>query len=101
MEQVNITLTFDSKRLEALEFFLQQEKTTVQKRMEESLRQLYEQTVPEVMRGFLDWKAAPNSKPKRPVSKPASKPQPKVEPPQAAPSEADQKGEKTDDRDTH
>ena len=86
MEQVNITLTFDSGRLEALEFFLQQEKTTVQKRMEESLRQLYEQTVPEVMRGFLDWKQSAASKAKRPAPKPASKPQTKVTPPQAAPS---------------
>lgn len=86
MEQVNIILTFDNVRLEALEFFLQQEKTTVQKRMEESLRQLYEQTVPEVMRGFLDWKQSSASKAKRPAPKLANKPQPKVTPPQAVPS---------------
>ena len=86
MANIEITLTFDEKRLEVLEFFLQQEKTTVQKRMEESLRQLYEQTVPEVMRSFLDWKASPSAKAKRPAPKVAAKPQPKAEPTQAAAS---------------
>ena len=53
--------------------------------MDEALKKLYEEKVPETMRGYLDWKQSTASKSKRPA-KPANKPQPKATPPQAAPS---------------
>ena len=70
MEKSEITISFDCERLEALEFYLGKEHSSVQKRMEEALRQLYEQAVPEPVREFLDRKAAP-VRPKRPTAKPA------------------------------
>ena len=47
MKKVNITLTFDDDKLDALEFSLRKEHSSVQARMDDALKQLYEQTVPE------------------------------------------------------
>ena len=38
MEKSEITISFDCERLEALEFYLGKEHSSVQKRMEEALR---------------------------------------------------------------
>ena len=40
MEKVNVELSFDADKLEALEYCLDKERTTVKKRMAESLQQL-------------------------------------------------------------
>lgn len=73
MKKVNITLAFDDEKLDALEFSLHKENSTVQSRMDEALKQLYEKTVPEPVREYLDSKAAPAPKPKRPQKpKPAT-----------------------------
>ena len=65
MKKANITLTFDDDKLDALEFSLKKENASVQSRMDEALKQLYEKTVPEPVREYLDSKAAPAAKPKR------------------------------------
>ena len=65
MKKVNITLAFDDDKLDALEFSLKKENSSVQSRMEDALRQLYEKTVPEPVREYLDSKVAPAAKPKR------------------------------------
>ena len=65
MEKNEITLSFDSEKLEALEFALRKEHSSVRRRLTESLRQLYEQTVPEPVREYLDARSAP-SRPRRP-----------------------------------
>lgn len=67
MKKVNITIAFDDEKLDALEFSLRKENTSVQNRMDEALKQLYENSVPEPVREYLDSKAAPTSKPKRPT----------------------------------
>ena len=54
MKKVNITLTFDDDKLDALEFSLRKEHSSVQARMDDALKQLYEQTVPEAVREYLD-----------------------------------------------
>ena len=72
MQKTNITLTFEDEKLEALEFSLKKEKTSVQAKMDKALHELYEQTVPEAVREYLDNKSAAG-KPKRP-SRPAPKP---------------------------
>lgn len=79
MEKSEITLSFDSEKMEALVFYLKKENTTVQSRMDEALRQLYEKAVPEPLREYLDAKSAPQ-RPKRP---PRSS-QPKAAPPKTA-----------------
>lgn len=73
MKKVNITIAFEEDKLDALEFSLKKENASVQSRMEDALRQLYEKTVPEPVREYLDSKAAPAPKPKRPPK--AAKPQ--------------------------
>ena len=65
MKKTNITLTFDDDKLDALEFSLRKERSSVQSRMDDALKQLYEQVVPEAVREYLDSKAAPAPKPKR------------------------------------
>lgn len=73
MEKVNITLAFDDEKLDALTFSLRKKNNTVQQRMEKLLTQLYESEVPEPVREYLDSRAAPAAKPKRPPKK--TKPQ--------------------------
>jgi hypothetical protein len=72
MKKVNIALSFDEDKLSALEFSLKKEGTSTQVRLEETLAQLYEQTVPVPVREFLDSRAAPPARPRRP-SRPAPK----------------------------
>ena len=65
MEKAEITLSLDSEKMDALAYYLKKESATVQTKMDEALRQLYESAVPEAVREFLDAKSAP-PKPKRP-----------------------------------
>ena len=67
MQKINITLSFEDEKMEALEFSLKKEKTSVQAQMDKALRELYEQTVPEAVREYLDRKCAPAARPKRPA----------------------------------
>ena len=89
MKKVNITLAFDDDKLDALEFSLKKENSSVQSRMEDALRQLYEKTVPEPVREYLDSRAAPAARPRRPA-RPA-KPQPREEPPSALAQPTDER----------
>lgn len=66
MQKTEIILSFDGEKLDALEFYLKKENTTVQKRMNEALTELYERIVPEAVREFLDRKAPP-ARPKHPA----------------------------------
>ena len=50
MQKTEITLSFDGEKLDALEFYLKKENTTVQKRMNEALTELYERIIPEARR---------------------------------------------------
>lgn len=54
MDQKEVKLSFDGEKLEALVFYLKKENTTVQKKMDEALRE------------YLDAKSAP-ARPKRPA----------------------------------
>ena len=73
MKKVNITLTFDDDKLDALEFSLRKEHSSVQEHLEDALNALYEKTVPEPLREYLDSKAVPASKPKRTAKSAAPK----------------------------
>ena len=79
MEKVNITLAFDDEKLGALEFSLRKEHSSVQEHLEDALNALYEKTVPEPVREYLDSRAAPAARPRRPAG--PAKPQPREEPP--------------------
>lgn len=67
MESKNITIGFDATKLDALEFVLRKQRSSVQRRMEEVLQQLYESEVPEAVREYVDSKATPVARPKRPA----------------------------------
>ena len=86
MENNEIKLSFDSEKMEALVIYLKKENSSVQNKMNEALRQLYEQTVPEPVREYLDVKSAPAARPKRPP-RPS---QPKSAAPKQMPAPADQ-----------
>ena len=76
MKKINITLVFDDEKLDALEFSLKKENATVQERMDDALKKLYEKTVPEPVREYLDSKVQPApAKAKRPAKPAAPKPQ--------------------------
>ena len=82
MSKIEVTLTFDDEKLDALEFYLRKENGTVQKRMEEALRKLYEEMVPEEVREFVDRKAAAaRDRSRRSAPKPApARPQAQMQP---------------------
>ena len=76
MQKTNITVAFDDEKLDALEFSLKKAgSTTVQTWLEQTLAQLYEQTVPQPLREYLDRRAAPSPRPKR-LSRPTPKDRP-------------------------
>ncbi len=67
MGEANITINFDAAKLDALEFVLRKQRSSVQRRMAEMLQQLYESEVPEAVREYVDSRAAPAARPKRPT----------------------------------
>ena len=87
MEKTELTVSIEPERLDALNYFLSQDGSSAQKELEKLLTELYEKTVPEDTRGYIESKIAP-TKPKRP-SHPA--PKPKANPP--APQQTEQKKE--------
>ena len=62
MKKATVTVTFDDEKLGALEFSLRKEHSSVQEHLEDALNALYEKTVPEPLREYLDSKAVPASK---------------------------------------
>lgn len=86
MEKVKLFLSIEDEKLEAMEFFLKKDGSSAQKKMEEALKNLYEEVVPEPVREFVEAKAG--GKPKRiaPQSKPKPDPKPKIEQKKEAPS---------------
>lgn len=89
MEKSEITLSFDSERMRALTIYLKMENTTVQEKMDEAMRQLYEKSVPEPVREFLDIVSAPPSRPRRP----SRSSQPKAAEPKPASNPTEQEKE--------
>ena len=83
MKKENVTITFESEQLAALEFSLKKKNTSVQAQLEELLKCLYESEVPEPVREYLDSKAVPAPKPKR-TAKAATPKAPICEPKPAA-----------------
>ncbi len=65
MEETNITINFDAAKMDALEFALRKQRSSIQRRMAEMLQQLYESEVPEAVREYVDSKTAPAARPKR------------------------------------
>lgn len=94
MKKENVTITFESEQLAALEFSLKKKNTSVQAQLEELLKCLYESEVPEPVREYLDSRAAPaaRARPRRPARpvKPQTLEQ-KVTPPALASSDATEK----------
>ena len=88
MKKVNITLTFDDEKLDALEFSLKKDNSSVQSQLDDALKALYEKTVPEALREYLDSRTpAPlKEKPKRPAKPTVPKSTPAPETPMQVPS---------------
>ena len=79
MEKVEIKLTIEAERLDALKYFLSaKEHTTPQKELEKLLKELYEKYVPADTREYLDSKLKP-SPPPRPRPKRPTKAEPPVQ----------------------
>lgn len=80
MNKVPLTFSFEEDKLEAMEFFLKKDGSSIQKKMEEIVKKLYEEVVPEPVREFVDAKAGTKIKRPIPAAKPKSSPKPKTEP---------------------
>ena len=63
MKKENVTISFESEQLAALEFSLKKKNTSVQAQLDELLKCLYESEVPEPVREYLDSRAAPAARP--------------------------------------
>lgn len=70
MEKIELKVTMEPERLDALRYFLSaKEKSTPQKELERALEGLYEKYVPAEMREYLDSKCRPSParpRPRRP-----------------------------------
>ena len=64
MEKIELTVSMEEPRLDVLNYFLAQNGSSAQKELEKMLIELYEKTVPEETRGYVESKIAP-PKPKR------------------------------------
>lgn len=64
MKKANITVAFDEEKLDALEFSLKKEGFSVHAKLEQTLSQFYEQTVPQPLREYLDSRSAPAPRPR-------------------------------------
>lgn len=67
MNKVEISLSFEAEKLDALEFCLRKENSSVKKRLGDMLQKLYETSVPEPVRDYLDNRAALPSRARRPA----------------------------------
>ena len=59
MAEKEIKITFPEVKMEALEFFLKEKNTTVEKVLKEHLDKTYEKSVPEQVRKFVESKITP------------------------------------------
>ena len=59
MAEKEIKIGFSEVKMEALEFFLQENNTTVEKVLKEHLDKTYEKSVPQQVRKFVESKLAP------------------------------------------
>lgn len=84
--KVEIKIMFEAEKLDALEVFLGESNSSVQKKLTEALQLLYEKTVPEPVRKFVDAKTG--TKPRR--SSPAGSSQVRVKTPSATRKEPDE-----------
>lgn len=80
MNKATLTLSFEEEKLEAMEIFLKKDNSSVQKKMEDALKKLYEEVVPEPVREYVDAKAGGKPKRSAPTPKPKPIPKPKTEP---------------------
>lgn len=80
MNKVSLTFSIEEDKLEAMEVFLKKDGSSVQKKLEEILKELYEKVVPEPVREFVDAKAGVKPKRPAPAPKPKADPKPKTEP---------------------
>ena len=87
MEKIELTVSIEPERLDALNYFLAQDGSSAQKELEKMLAELYERKVPEDTRGYIESKIAP-TKPRRPAH-----PAPKPKPSPSAPQQTEQKKE--------
>lgn len=73
MQKITVTLAFDDEKLRALDTYLKMENSTVQKKLEEAMSDLYGQTVPKPVQEYLD--AISGTKVKRSMPQPSKPPQ--------------------------
>ena len=71
MNKIDLTVPFDDDKLNAMTHYLKKKNTTPLKELTKVLDTLYEQTVPEEVREYIESRSAPASRPK---PKPAPKP---------------------------
>ena len=84
MKKENVTISFESEQLAALEFSLKKKNSSVQAQLEELLKCLYESEVPEPVREYLASRTAPAARPRRPA-------RPREEPPSALAQPTDER----------
>ena len=75
MRNTTLTITFNTEKLDALNFHMSKRDATLQKELNETMQRLYEKYVPQATREYIDDKvardAAPRERPRRP-NRPAS-----------------------------
>ena len=71
MDKETISLGFETERLDALNYYLQKEKTSPQKELGKMMEELYEKAVPADVREYIEARARRAAPPKPKVKPPA------------------------------
>lgn len=79
MKKVNITVSFDDEKLDALVYFMKKDNIEPQKALQNELEKLYEKYIPAEMRGYLESRLPAQSRDRAKRPSRSAPPKPKVE----------------------
>ncbi len=72
MKKIDLTIQFDDDKLDALTFYLRKKNTAPLKELSKTMDTLYQETVPQEVREYIESKIPAPSRPKpKPPAKPA------------------------------
>lgn len=69
MKKTNLSISFETEKLDALEFYISKKEVKLQDELNETIAKLYEKHVPQTTREYIDSKLVRENKPLKPKKK--------------------------------
>ncbi len=70
MKKTNLSISFETEKLDALEFYISKKEVKLQDELNETIAKLYEKHVPQTTREYIDSKLVRENKPPKTKKKP-------------------------------